>query len=75
VVSTAVGGVPDLVEDGASALLVEPDDPAAVAAAVGRLLDDPVLARTVSVGGRAVAEQGTPERVLAAWEQLLAGLG
>src|SRR6185295_12258722 len=38
VVSTNVGGVPSLVTGGQTGLLVERDDPAAVAAAIGRLL-------------------------------------
>jgi len=74
VVSTGVGGVPDLVTDGESALLVPPDDPAAVAAAVDRLVEDPDLAARISAGGRAVAEAGRPEAVVTAWELLLGGL-
>ena len=38
VVSTNVGGIPDLVRDGITATLVEPDDPAAMAAAAIDLL-------------------------------------
>ena len=71
VVSTDVGALADLVQDGRSALLVAPGDTAAMADAVGRVLADPALARRLSVGGRAVAEQGTPDRVLAAWDDLL----
>jgi glycosyltransferase involved in cell wall biosynthesis len=74
VVSTDVGGMPDLVEDGVSALLVPPDDPPAVAAAVSRLVDDPALAARISAGAREVAEAGRPEVVLAAWDRLLSGL-
>lgn len=40
-VATSVGGVPELVEDGLSGLLVAPRDPAALAAAVEKLLSDP----------------------------------
>ena len=36
VVATRVGGVPDLIDDGVHGLLVEPQDPAAFAAAVAR---------------------------------------
>lgn len=71
VVSTDAGGVADLVEDGRSALLAPPGDPEAMAEAVGRVLADPALARTLSAGGRVVAEQGTPARVVAAWDGLL----
>jgi glycosyltransferase involved in cell wall biosynthesis len=74
VVSTDVGGVPDLVVDGASALLVAPDDPGAVAGAVGRLVEDPVLAARVAAGGRAMAEEGRPATVVARWQELLATL-
>jgi glycosyltransferase involved in cell wall biosynthesis len=41
IVSTRVGGVPDLISDGVEGLLVEPQDPEALAAAIGALLDDP----------------------------------
>lgn len=74
VVSSSAGGVPDLLVDGESGLLVAPDDPEAVATAVRRLLEDPELAARISAGGRAVAEAGQPEVVLAAWQELLAGL-
>jgi glycosyltransferase involved in cell wall biosynthesis len=39
VVSTRVGAVPEIVEDGVSGILVEPDEPRAVAAAVQSLLE------------------------------------
>lgn len=41
VVATAVGGIPDAVEDGVSGILVPPEDPARLAAAVLDLLGDP----------------------------------
>jgi glycosyltransferase involved in cell wall biosynthesis len=44
VVATAVGGVPDVVSP-AEALLVPPDDPAAIAAAVREVLRNPMAAR------------------------------
>lgn len=52
VVSTRVGGVPELVEDGVHGLLVEPRDPDALAAAIGRLLRDPSEARRLGKQGR-----------------------
>jgi glycosyltransferase involved in cell wall biosynthesis len=42
-VATAVGGLPDMLEDGRSALLVPPRDPAALAAGLERALGDPAL--------------------------------
>jgi len=44
VVATAVAGNPELVEHGSSGLLVEPRDVPSLAAAVARLLAEPVLA-------------------------------
>jgi glycosyltransferase involved in cell wall biosynthesis len=52
---TGPGGV--AVRDGESILLVPPDDPAALAAALARLADDPDLRVRLAVGARAVAER------------------
>lgn len=41
IVATRVGGVPDLIEDGVHGLLVDPQDPPALARAIGGLLGDP----------------------------------
>ncbi|HEX5870809.1 MAG TPA: glycosyltransferase family 4 protein [Longimicrobium sp.] len=57
VVATAVGGVPDVVEDGASGILVPAGDPAAMADAVRRLLTDPMLRGRLMAGGRLRAER------------------
>lgn len=40
VVGARSGGIPDAVEDGVNGLMVPPDDPPSLAAALGRLLDD-----------------------------------
>ena len=55
VVATAVGGLPTAVHDGVTGLLVAPRDPAALAAAIQRLLDDPLLAKSLGEAGRAHA--------------------
>ena len=52
-VVTAVGGVPEMVAD--TALTVPPGDPAALAAALRRLLDDPALATDLGARARARA--------------------
>lgn len=51
VVGSMVGGVPELIEDGVSGLLVPPNDAARLARAVRRILDDRDLARRLAEGG------------------------
>jgi glycosyltransferase involved in cell wall biosynthesis len=52
VVATAVGGVPDIVGDGTTGILVPPDDPAALASALARLAGDPKLRRRMGDAAR-----------------------
>jgi glycosyltransferase involved in cell wall biosynthesis len=52
VVSTRVGGVPNVVKDGESGLLVPPRDPAALAEGVLALLRDPARAAELGQAGR-----------------------
>ena len=56
VVASRSGGVPEAVAEGESGLLVPPDDPAATAAAIVRILADPALAARLAERGRARAE-------------------
>ena len=65
VVATAVGGLPDMVVDGETGLLVPPDDPRAFRAAVDRLLADPDLRRRLGAAGR--------ERIatLSSWDRVI----
>jgi glycogen synthase len=53
VVASHVGGIPELVRDGVDGLLVPPDDAAALAKAVTRVLANPVLAAELGASGRA----------------------
>jgi phosphatidylinositol alpha-1,6-mannosyltransferase len=50
------GGLAEAVSDGQTGLVVDPDDPAAVAAALKRLLEDQLLARRLGQGGRKAIE-------------------
>lgn len=56
-VVTPVGGIPDLVTDGRDGLMVPPDDPEALAAALRRLLDDPSLRQSIARAGREEVER------------------
>lgn len=56
VVSTTVSGIPELIEDGESGLLVPPYDNVALAAALARLLDDPVLCKRLGEAARKTIE-------------------
>ena len=55
VVSTNVGGIPALLQDGVTALLVPPGDPAAMAQAILALLRDPSRAQRLADAGLAHA--------------------
>ena len=52
IVATRVGGVPDLIEDGVEGVLVEPRDPAALAAAVTAMLRDRSVAAELGAQAR-----------------------
>lgn len=57
-VATTAGALPEVVgPDGHSALHVPPGDPEALAAAIGRLLDDDELAARIGAAGRARVER------------------
>jgi len=55
-VSTRISGIPELIEDGRSGLLVEPGDAAGLADALQRLIADPELRRRLGEQGRCRVE-------------------
>lgn len=71
VVSTNVGGLPYLLQDGVDALLTPPDDSPAMTAAVRRLLADPELATRLAVAARQKAERFDWSAVIPKWQALL----
>jgi glycosyltransferase involved in cell wall biosynthesis len=59
-IGTDAGGAPEIIEHGVSGLLVPPGDPAALADALERLIDEPGLAERLAVAGR--------ERIVSAFD-------
>jgi glycosyltransferase involved in cell wall biosynthesis len=77
VVATPVGGIPSLVEDGVTGLLVPRGDARALRGAITKLLGNPALRRKLGAAARArVHEVASWDRVveetLAAYEAALA---
>jgi glycosyltransferase involved in cell wall biosynthesis len=77
VVATNVGGNAEAVKDGVSGFVVPSDDPAALSAAITRLLSDPSLAKAMGEAGKdLVAQNFTAEammnRITATYRSLLA---
>jgi len=57
VVSTTVGSIPDVVQDGATGFVVPPRDAGALAERIVTLLADPDLCHAIGTRGRAVVER------------------
>ena len=75
VVATAVGGLPEAVEDGVSGLLVAPRDAAALGRAISSLLADGARAARLGAAGRErVREQFSDERMVRDTEQFYLAL-
>jgi glycosyltransferase involved in cell wall biosynthesis len=76
VVGSRAGGIPDIVEDGVSGLLVPPGDSEALADALVRALSDPALARRLAEGAHAAASRWlqTPEEFAARMRDLVDAL-
>ena len=76
-VATAVGGVPELVDDGITGLLVPAGDASALAAALERLLRDRDVAARLGAAARCRVERsfsiaGQVDRLLSLWSEVLA---
>lgn len=71
VIATAVGGVTEIVRDGENGLLVAPGDAAGLAAAVARLLGDPVLQERLRAAASPSVEHLRAEHVYGRLERIL----
>ena len=70
-VSTRIGGAAEII-DGSCGVLVPPDDPPALAGALGALIDDPEARRRLGAAGPARARRlCDPAAALARVEELL----
>jgi len=65
VIASAAGGIVDIVRDGRNGFLVPPGDAAALAGAIGRMMDDPAAARELGLHGREDVEAGFSWDVIA----------
>ncbi|RIK53768.1 MAG: hypothetical protein DCC59_06145 [Chloroflexi bacterium] len=75
VVSTNVGGIADLVQDGETGLLVPDDDDRAMAESIERLLKSPDLVRKLSAQGYEQAKKCSWQAVLPQWKNLFEEIG
>ena len=78
VVSTAVAGIPEMVEDGVNGFLVQPGDPVALADRILRLVRDQDLRRRMNAANREKARREYSPEVFAerftrVYQELLAG--
>ena len=57
VIASQVGGIPELIKDQSTGLLIRPQDPIALADALGRLIHTPGFARALGQAGQAHAQE------------------
>jgi glycogen(starch) synthase len=67
-VMTSLGGATDFVTDGVDGILVDPTDVEALGTAIGRVLADPALARSLAAAGRRTVGDYGWDRVVGDYE-------
>jgi glycosyltransferase involved in cell wall biosynthesis len=71
VVATRVGGVPEMIEDGRSGIIVEPREVPALAAALAAIVADPAAARSMAERARERYDRRFGlQRMIAAYQEL-----
>lgn len=63
IITTTVGGIPEMIEDGASGILIEPENPGKIAEALFSLMKNKVLREKLARGARTVFETKFETRV------------
>ncbi len=71
IASRRAGALGDVAVESENALVVEPDDRAAIADALRRIVREPELRERLSAGSRAVTERHPPEADAEAWERAI----
>ncbi|RMA57994.1 glycosyltransferase family 4 protein [Ulvibacter antarcticus] len=71
VISTNVGGIPHLISDKQTGILVPPNDSAAIEKAINQLLNEPDLGLTISKNARKSIETFDWQKVKVRWHVLL----
>lgn len=74
VVSTSVGGIPDLLTNRQTGLLVDDNNEDAVADAVEELLANPDLTERLSTNGRQLAARSSWKQVRLQWEKIFSSM-
>jgi glycosyltransferase involved in cell wall biosynthesis len=74
VVSTNVGGIPWLIEEGVDGLLVPPDDPESMAQAIIRLFSEPGLAGKLSKNALKKTRSFDWSVIIPLWDEVLSSL-
>jgi glycosyltransferase involved in cell wall biosynthesis len=72
-VGTRVGGIPDVIEDGVSGLLVPQKDPEAIAQAVIHLCKNPELARRLADGATSRLSRFDWDRIVERYAEIYEG--
>jgi len=71
IVSTNVGGIPNMIDDGTECLLVPPDHPVEMANAVKKVLNNPKFGERLSFNAHNRALDYDWSNVLPKWDELL----